>query len=360
MLINHQRPTKKQSIAKNRAFILVAFYFIVSLFLGEALRLVLSKNEVFHEHHTATEIIVNNLQIKNSVTILNKHDLKEIDTNKLQFDSYELKEFDDYLLISSKDAFIGIDEEDINIDFIMQVFNSPNYLYNNYNVYRLLPKDISEDILTTYNISFDNIEHKIEDTTGFTIFAGIIGNFIIYVVLLVGIIIISFNSLKLDYEKTLQSKKIISTALIGIAMILFFNLIGNLIVTILSGLFNERTLTSVNQATIVSMFGSKYSYLIILNIVLFGPIVEELIFRKGMFGLFKNKKAALIISSLLFASTHLVMEDSLKAAIINFIPYFTPGLIFGYLYLDNNENIIIPTLTHILWNLISTVVILSL
>jgi len=72
--------------------------------------------------------------------------------------------------------------------------------------------------------------------------------------------------------------------------------------------------------------------MMIISVVLLGPIVEELIFRKSLFSLFENKKLAIIISSLIFGLIHLIAEPSLASVIINLPAYLIPGLVFGYFY----------------------------
>ncbi len=65
---------------------------------------------------------------------------------------------------------------------------------------------------------------------------------------------------------------------------------------------------------------------------LISPIVEELIFRKGILGHFmknNNPSAALIISTILFAAYHILFGWGYLKAVLMLVP----GLMFGILYI---------------------------
>jgi hypothetical protein len=123
----------------------------------------------------------------------------------------------------------------------------------------------------------------------------------------------------------------------------------------LSNAFSVPVSESINQITIVRMLNSDGVIFIVLSAVFIGPVVEELIFRKSIFGLIKNQNLALVLSALIFGAIHLTAEASIVTALINGISYFTMGAIFGYIYLKNNKNIMAPIVVHILVNLISVV-----
>ena len=89
-----------------------------------------------------------------------------------------------------------------------------------------------------------------------------------------------------------------------------------------------------------------------------GLVVEELIFRKAIFGLIKSNGMALFVSTFVFGIIHLVGEASIQEALVNGISYFVMGFIFGYIYIKNNRNIMIPIAVHILSNLVSVLFIL--
>lgn len=82
---------------------------------------------------------------------------------------------------------------------------------------------------------------------------------------------------------------------------------------------------------------------------LLGPIVEELVFRKVIFGTLRkriNIHIAAIISSLIFAFFHLDFDHILI--------YFVMGLVFTFLYVKTNR-ILIPIIVHMTMNTIAVV-----
>lgn len=146
-----------------------------------------------------------------------------------------------------------------------------------------------------------------------------------------------------------------SIIIIGYLYVLLGNYLSNFISNMLSNASSIPISESVNQMTIVRMLNSNGVIFIVLSAVIVGPIVEELIFRKSIFGLIKNQNIALIVSSLIFGAIHLTAEASIAEALINGICYFAMGIIFGYIYIKNEKNIIAPIAVHILVNLVSVV-----
>lgn len=77
------------------------------------------------------------------------------------------------------------------------------------------------------------------------------------------------------------------------------------------------------------------SFLMIVPTVFLAPIVEEFFFRKILIGhLFaKHKYIGLVVSSVIFASVHLLTGFSL----VGFIMYGGLGLLLGFVYLKTNR-----------------------
>lgn len=84
--------------------------------------------------------------------------------------------------------------------------------------------------------------------------------------------------------------------------------------------------------------------LTILAVVLFGPVLEELVFRRVIFGSLNqttNFWIATFISALVFGLVHMEFTHLLL--------YFTTGLILAFLY-QRTKRIITPIIAHILLN----------
>ena len=184
-------------------------------------------------------------------------------------------------------------------------------------------------------------------------------NFIIYMALLPGILYLLKMDIEYDYKETKDKKgQFFVAIIIGYLYIILGNIFAGFISDILSRLFNIAPGESVNQEVIVSALRSDGMILMLVSAIILGPIVEELIFRKSIFGLIKSDKMAIFVSTFVFGIIHLVGEASIQAALVNGISYFVMGFVFGYIYIKNNRNIMVPIAVHILSNLISIVVIL--
>lgn len=105
--------------------------------------------------------------------------------------------------------------------------------------------------------------------------------------------------------------------------------------------------TSDNQALINYALSADTRIYIILSVVVLAPLLEELIFRKLLFGFLEEKLkfpriVALLISAALFASLH--------AVDIFFFQYFFMAMILSGSYMLSKNNIIIPIGIHFLNN----------
>ena len=97
---------------------------------------------------------------------------------------------------------------------------------------------------------------------------------------------------------------------------------------------------------------AKVSPIIIISIVLFAPFLEEIIFRRVIFGGVYQKTnfwIAAIVSALVFAAVHNEFEHLLI--------YMMPAFVFSYLYY-RTKRILTPMIAHLLMN--GFVVILNL
>jgi uncharacterized protein len=212
-------------------------------------------------------------------------------------------------------------------------------------------EQVYPDFFLTTDIEL--IDYRYESITSFYMS---LYQFVLYAILFGFIFTFLKNDVVYDFNKFKTIKnQLFVIIVVGYLYVLLGNLLSNFISTTLSDLLKIPMSESVNQMTIVRMLNSNGVVFIVLSAVIIGPIVEELIFRKSIFGLIKNPKIALAASSLIFGAIHLTAETSLAAALINGISYFTMGIIFGYIYLKNNKNIIAPIIVHIVVNLISVI-----
>lgn len=105
---------------------------------------------------------------------------------------------------------------------------------------------------------------------------------------------------------------------------------------------------SENTDFIVELSQMNIWFLLLPAII--GPIVEELVFRKVIFGSLQkrmNLHVAAIIAALIFAVVHLDLEHTLI--------YFSMGLVFTFLYVKT-KRIIVPIIAHMSMNTLAVVV----
>ena len=93
--------------------------------------------------------------------------------------------------------------------------------------------------------------------------------------------------------------------------------------------------------------------------VLFGPIIEELVFRRSLKNVTNNIHLYSIFTGLLFGFMHVASSLSSPIMIIYLIPYSALGIAFGYVY-KKTDNIFTCLSMHILHNTITIIQILIL
>ena len=112
--------------------------------------------------------------------------------------------------------------------------------------------------------------------------------------------------------------------------------------------------TSQNEMTIASMFTNDPIRLLMLFLLLcvFTPIVEEVIYRKVIFGWLDRKfgvPAAVIISGAIFGLMHVISYGDF----IQSIPYIFMGGIFGFVYHWSKNNIFVTIGVHFVNNFLA-------
>lgn len=148
---------------------------------------------------------------------------------------------------------------------------------------------------------------------------------------------------KKNFFKVFQGKPatISTTILWGIVaffLALFGQMIAGLIETVLFGVEPG----SDNTAVLSSI--AKVSPIIIISMVIFAPILEEIIFRRVLFGgiyRLTNFWTAAFLSALVFALVHNELEHTLV--------YMAPALAFSFVYYKS-KRLLAPIIGHFLMN----------
>lgn len=191
--------------------------------------------------------------------------------------------------------------------------------------------------------------------------------FVVLFFMLKKVFLSDINRSKSDMKNTFKQ------AGLGILYVYAASYACNIVLSLL-----QITEDSENQDAIVSMLSSPNVLAIILYIVVLvvlAPIVEELIFRKAMFGYMKkynlSEKKKILISGIIFGGIHvatailsMILEQAgiieIGTEIILGIPYCVMGVVLGYIYSKSEENVIVPTLVHMFNNALSVISIFLL
>ena len=167
-------------------------------------------------------------------------------------------------------------------------------------------------------------------------------NFVTYFILCAVLLFLSRDVFKEDFKKIGPWTNFAAYMVLGLLFTFGATLIGNLTVILLG-----TTDIPENQYLIENILNTM-PILMIVTAVIFGPIVEEIIFRLVLMNLFNWKPIyKLIFSSLIFGFLHVI-----AGSWIHIIPYTLIGLVFGYFYLKF-QNIWHITILHILHNAIT-------
>ncbi len=123
--------------------------------------------------------------------------------------------------------------------------------------------------------------------------------------------------------------------------------LGIMMVSNLILIFTGDTEIAENEQVIREMFSASPIY-IYISVVIFAPLIEELVFRGGFFYLFRNKYVFVLASGLAFGLVHVLGASSWHQFLF-IIPYAIPGFAFA-LALYETRNLYVPIAMHFLHN----------
>lgn len=199
----------------------------------------------------------------------------------------------------------------------------------------------------------------------------IYGNILFYLVVTF-LIVFLFRKYMFEQFKDFFNRmpKTILLGFIGVGVIYFIVIIMGIILTLL-GVSDQAD----NQASLIEMLeaASPFQFAMLITfITVLAPVTEELVFRKGIYGIvgivttnylnkfdgkFTKKKIhlianiiAILISGIIFGAIH--------ATDIYLLVYGGLGVALGLVYFLSDKNIIVPIITHIVYNTISVVLTL--
>ncbi|MFW6298558.1 MAG: CPBP family intramembrane glutamic endopeptidase [Bacillota bacterium] len=150
-----------------------------------------------------------------------------------------------------------------------------------------------------------------------------------------------------------------SFSLIILGLFLMFSM--NMFISSGFTLFGQEV-GSQNQAALEELIlGRTFDMIaIVLFAGILAPIAEEIVFRKGLYGIIYRKfgnVAAIILSGILFGLIHMTSE---LTNVVGMIPYFGLGIILSYIYYFSSKMIFVPIVVHGVMNILSIAAIFTL
>lgn len=202
-------------------------------------------------------------------------------------------------------------------------------------------------------------------------------NFLVYLASLAIIIPIVFKTFKNDFADFKKSAgKNFKWYGLGIAILYIGSYLAIIIINLISTIFDLNPGESTNQATIESILSSGFLNATLMSImtIICAPILEEIVFRRCLFGIFKNNSLKVVVlSTILFAGIHTIPSclimipsvitktTSLSTLILEFLyilNYMGQAFALSYVYYKTDRNIIPCIMIHMTNNLIATISIL--
>ena len=154
------------------------------------------------------------------------------------------------------------------------------------------------------------------------------------------------KDLKKDFKDFIKNKEDymdigIRCWIIGLLIMFFSNIVLNLIIKA-GGANNEKAIQSMIKALPILM---------IVDAGIIAPFNEEIVFRKTLKDIFKNKWIFITASFLLFGSVHVISSAKTLYDYLYIIPYGALGAAFAYAYHKTN-NIFTSITLHMIHNII--------
>ncbi|HKL61303.1 MAG TPA: type II CAAX endopeptidase family protein [Acholeplasma sp.] len=354
---------KSTNISKQRSIIALVVYLLVSLLGGllvSSITIAVNPNAV--EQRTMYEETAYQLE-KNvyGIAYMPSNTYLTLNNN-LTDELIVMIEANDYVFLANKENKYLID--DYLLADVLGLYNGTTTKWQDVDSSKSVERfqyEQNQSFLLAFNTEFANGAQfeVIKAYIGFTAQAASTLQFIVYVMMMITIVPMFFSVLRNEWqENKMPVSAWLSIIVIGYFYMIAGNLVSNVLSQFASSALNYEMTTSINQQAIEEMIMSSYGILMIIPVVFFAPIVEELVFRKAIFSLFKSDYTALIISSLLFGLIHVSSEASIQAFIVNGIAYVVSGFALGYVYIKNKHNIWASIFVHAFSNALSVVLIM--
>lgn len=198
-------------------------------------------------------------------------------------------------------------------------------------------------VLSSFGIDIDSL----------SLFYKVIVMFIADITFLLFLIKIYYKDVKKDFFNFFNKNILtnIKTSLkywgLGLLVMVFSNLI---ITMITNGALTE------NEEAVRTLIDKVPLYMA-FQLMIYAPISEELIFRRSMADITKNKYLYIFLSGFIFGGLHIVTSITGLVDLLFLIPYCSLGFVFAYLY-KKTDNIFSTVVAHAIHNTLALVLYL--
>lgn len=133
----------------------------------------------------------------------------------------------------------------------------------------------------------------------------------------------------------------------------FLGLLGMCITNLLIAAFSP--VQEANNEVLVQEMLKQAPLLSFISASILAPFLEEMLFRKALGDIFKNKKLMIFMCGLIFGLLHVIFSLQTPWDLLYTIPYGLLGASFAYM-MYKKDNIFIPITFHMLHNGILTLI----
>ena len=172
----------------------------------------------------------------------------------------------------------------------------------------------------------------------------------------IGITYLYKDSLKDGYNKFIKKYNLSKRVLFilkWIAILFGINILGGIITELLvPNLLEDGNTTSIYSIASISTVYTIFKTLI------FAPIAEELVFKKTIRELINNNALFIVTSSLVYSLINVMYTDITLLTLIDMISYFIFSTVLSYIYVKNEDNIVMPIIIKFFYNLIPLILMI--
>ena len=154
---------------------------------------------------------------------------------------------------------------------------------------------------------------------------------------------------KLKKKKVL---KIIGSVVIGVVAIFALNIIMGAVTDIF---FPEYAVDS-NTGAMLDLLKQSPIYAF-FKVLIFAPVAEEILFRESISSCVKNNVLFIFLSAIIYTGMNFVFSTD-ALTFLDLLIYVLPAVLFSFLYVKNDRNIIVIMLIKFIMNLIPFAVLL--